>query len=77
MRIRVDWRVSCRLVGTTLKWLWIPLVLPLGIALYDGTALIPFVLPMVGTAILGIGLERLTEERDLRAREAFLMVSLT
>ncbi|MFC4552283.1 MULTISPECIES: TrkH family potassium uptake protein [Halorussus] len=77
MRIRVDWRVSCRLVGTILKWLWVPLLFPLGIALYDGTALLPFVLPILGTALLGLGLEQLTDERDLRAREAFLMVSLT
>ncbi|WP_138005515.1 TrkH family potassium uptake protein [Halalkalirubrum salinum] len=77
MRIRVDWRVSCRLVGTILKWLWVPLLFPLGIALYDGTALLPFALPILGTAILGLGLEQLTDERDLRAREAFLMVSLT
>ncbi|WP_435348553.1 TrkH family potassium uptake protein [Haloarchaeobius sp. HRN-SO-5] len=77
MRIRVDWRISCRLVGTILKWLWVPLVLPLALALYDGTPLLPFVLPMLGTAAIGFGLEQLTEERDLRAREAFLMVSLT
>ncbi|MFC4452053.1 MULTISPECIES: TrkH family potassium uptake protein [Halobacteriales] len=77
MRIRVDWRVSCRLVGTILKWLWVPLLFPLGIALYDGTALLPFVLPILGTVLLGFGLEQLTDERDLRAREAFLMVSLT
>ena len=77
MRVRVDWRVSCRLVGTILKWLWIPLVLPLGLALYDGTPLLPFVLPMIGTVVGGLGLEQLTEDRDLRTREAFLMVSLT
>ena len=77
MRIRVDWRVSCRLVGTILKWLWVPLVLPLGLALYDGTPLLPFLLPMLGTVVVGFGLEQLTEERDLRAREALLMVSLT
>ncbi|GAA0196559.1 TrkH family potassium uptake protein [Haladaptatus pallidirubidus] len=77
MRIRVDWRVSCRLVGTILKWLWVPLVFPLGIALYDGTAIVPFILPMLGTAGLGLGFEQLTEKSDLRVREAFLMVSLT
>ncbi|RLM89587.1 TrkH family potassium uptake protein [Halobellus sp. Atlit-38R] len=77
MRIRVNWRVSCRLVGTILKWLWVPLVFPLGLALYDGTALLPFALPMVGTVVVGVGLEQLTEDRDLQTREAFLMVSLT
>jgi trk system potassium uptake protein TrkH len=56
--IRVDWRVSCRLVGTVLKWLWVPLALPLGIALLDGSALLPFVAPIAGTVALGVGLER-------------------
>ena len=77
MRVRVDWRVSCRLVGTVLKWLWIPLLVPLGIALADGTALAPFAVPMIGTALVGLGLERLTDEINLGPREAFLMVSLT
>lgn len=77
MSVRVDWRVSCRLVGTILKWLWVPMCVPFGIALYDGTALAPFAVPMLGTALLGLGLEQVTERRDLRAREAFLMVALT
>ncbi|GGM65174.1 trk system potassium uptake protein TrkH [Halarchaeum rubridurum] len=75
--LRVDWRVSCSLVGTVVKWLWVPLCLPLVLALYDGTALTPFLVPMALTAVVGFGLERLAETRDLRAREAFLMVSLT
>ncbi|MFC6723247.1 TrkH family potassium uptake protein [Halobium palmae] len=77
MKVRTNWRVSCRLVGTILKWLWVPLLLPFGTALYDGTPITPFALPMVGTVLLGFGLEQLTDERDLRAREGFLMVSLT
>ncbi|WP_336023478.1 TrkH family potassium uptake protein [Halobellus salinisoli] len=77
MTLRVDWRVSVGLVGTILKWLWVPLSLPLALALYDGTTVLPFLVPMVGTAAVGAGLERLPETRDLRAREAFLMVALT
>ena len=77
MRVRVDWRVSCGLVGSILKWLWVPLLFPLFIALFDGAEVLPFVLPMVGTGLLGLGLEQLTERRDLQAREAFLMVSLS
>lgn len=77
MRTRVDWRVSCGLVGTVIKWLWVPLSLPLGVALVDGTAVVPFLVPMAGTVAVGIGLEQLTARRDLWAREAFLMVSLT
>jgi trk system potassium uptake protein TrkH len=77
MSVRVDWRVSCRLVGTILRWLWVPLLLPLAIAVYDGTDAVPFLAPMLGTVAAGLGLERLTDRSDLRAREALLMVSLT
>ncbi|WP_338729410.1 TrkH family potassium uptake protein [Haladaptatus sp. DJG-WS-42] len=77
MKPRVDWRVSVRFVGTILKWLWVPLLIPLGVALYDATTVFPFVLPMAGTVVVGIGLEQLTDQRDLGAREGFLMVSLT
>jgi len=75
--LRVDWRVSVGLVGTVLKWLWVPLSLPLALALYDGTPILPFLVPMLATAGVGSGLERLPETRDLQAREAFLMVALT
>ena len=77
MTLRVDWRVSVGLVGTVLKWLWVPLALPFALALYDGTPIVPFLVPMVGTLLLGAGLERLPDTRDLQAREAFLMVALT
>ena len=77
MTLRVDWRVSVGLVGTILKWLWVPLTLPFSLALYDGTPIVPFLVPMVGTLLVGAGLERLPETRDLQAREAFLMVALT
>lgn len=69
--------MSLRLLGTLLKWLWLPLLPSLGIALYDGTATTPFFVPMLATAAVGFGLEQLTEERTLWAQEAFLMVSLT
>ena len=74
--IRVDWRVSCRLVGTVLKWLWVPLALPLCVALVDGSARLPFVVPMAGTAALGVGRERLTGRGGRRPRVAFLLVPL-
>ena len=77
MTVRVDWRVSAGLVGTVCKWLWVPLLLPLLVAVLDGTSLVPFVVPMAGTVAFGLTLQRLTDRRDLRAREAFLMVALT
>ncbi|SFR63386.1 TrkH family potassium uptake protein [Halogeometricum limi] len=73
---QVEWRTSLRLVGTVLKWLWVPFLLPLGIALYDGTAVTPFVLPMAGVVVAGEGLERLTTDTTFREREAFLMVAV-
>ncbi|WP_136601013.1 TrkH family potassium uptake protein [Salinigranum halophilum] len=77
MRTRIDWRVSCRLVGTILKWLWVPLTLPLALALLDGTPPLPFLAPMAGTLVLGTALEQLTDSTELGLREGFLMVSLT
>jgi trk system potassium uptake protein TrkH len=77
MTLRVDWRVALALVGTVLKWLSVPLSLPLALAVVEETPAGPFLVPLVGTVIVGAGLERLTDARDLRTREAFLMVALS
>jgi len=76
MTLRVDWRLSLSLVGTVLKWLSAPLVLPLAVAVYDGVDVVPFAATIVLTVGAGVGMESLSEERDLHPREAFLMVSL-
>ena len=36
MNLRVDWRASCSLVGTVVKWLSVALLGPLAVALYHG-----------------------------------------
>ncbi|WIV67396.1 TrkH family potassium uptake protein [Natrialbaceae archaeon AArc-T1-2] len=77
MRIRVDWRSSCSLTGTVLKWIAVPLVAPLALAAFDGDPILPFLVAIVVTAVAGISLERLSDDRDLRQREGFLMVALT
>ena len=77
MRIRVDWRSSCSLTGTVLKWLAVPLAVPLAVATYDGDPLAPFLAAIVVTTALGAALERLSDDRELGQREAFLMVALT
>lgn len=77
MTIRVDWRSSCSLVGTVLKWLAVPMAAPLALAVLDGDDLLPFVTAIVLTATIGFALERLSTERSLAQREAFLMVALT
>ncbi|MFC4356791.1 TrkH family potassium uptake protein [Halobium salinum] len=77
MRIRVDYRASLSLVGSVLKYLAVPLLFPLGIALAYGETVAPFLVTMTVTFLLGVGLERLDADPDLRAREGFLMVALT
>ncbi|OAQ53052.1 hypothetical protein HTG_09480 [Natrinema mahii] len=77
MRIRVDWRSSCSLTGTVLKWLAVPLGGPLALALVDGDDPLPFLVTIAVTVVLGAGLEALADEREIQQREAFLMVALT
>ncbi|ELY55061.1 TrkH family potassium uptake protein [Natronolimnohabitans innermongolicus] len=77
MQIRVDWRSSCSLTGTVLKWLAVPLAVPLVLAIFDGDDPLAFLVAIVATAAVGVALERLSEERSLGQREAFLMVALT
>ena len=77
MRLRVDYRASLSLVGTVLKYLVAPLAFPVFVALVYDETVVPFLVTMVVTASLGIGLERLRPDPDIRAREGFLMVGLT
>ncbi|WP_207589475.1 potassium transporter TrkG [Halomontanus rarus] len=77
MRIRVDWRSSCSLTGTVLKWLAVPLAAPLVLAVFDGDDAVPFVVAIAVTIVVGAAFERLSETRELGQREAFLMVALT
>ncbi|MHB9285514.1 TrkH family potassium uptake protein [Halobacteriales archaeon Cl-PHB] len=77
MNLRVDWKASVSLVGTVLRYLAVPLVLPLLAGLYYGEEVVTFGVVIVLTVLLGYGLERLDEDPDLGAREGFLMVALT
>ncbi|MFB6154743.1 MAG: TrkH family potassium uptake protein [Haloferacaceae archaeon] len=77
MKLRVNYRASLSLVGSVLKYLSIPLLLPLLAAVYYGETVVPFVAAAVVTVGLGAALERLAPDPDIRAREGFLMVSVT
>ncbi|MEF8883323.1 MAG: TrkH family potassium uptake protein, partial [Halapricum sp.] len=77
LRVRVDWRASVSLVGTVLKYLTVPLVLPLLVGLYYGEGVVPFVATMAMVFLVGFGLEGLDPDPDIGAREGFLMVGLT
>lgn len=77
MRLRVDYRASLSLVGTVLKYLAVPLFVPVIAGLAYGETVIPFLVTMLLTVAAGYGLERLRPDPDIGAREGFLMVALT
>lgn len=76
VRIRVAWRVSLGLTGTVLTYLAVPLLFPVGLALYYGEPVGPFLVAIAATLALGIGLNTVSTQGDLGVREAFLAVSL-
>jgi len=69
----VDWRAIGGLVGSLLAVLSLTLLVPAALALYDGNALAPFLVPFAGGLVLGLGLRRLAAgARSLRAHDGFL-----
>lgn len=83
--VRVNWRASLSLVGTVLRWLALPLMLPIFIAVYEvaveGTSpmdgLVPLLTAVALTVFVGVVLERLGDSSEIGGREAFLMVALS
>ena len=75
--LRVDWRASLSLIGTVLKYLAVPLGLPLLVSIIYGEDVLIFLLTIVVTLVVGVGLEQLDPEPDIGAREGFLMVAGT
>jgi trk system potassium uptake protein TrkH len=77
MKIHVDYRASLSLIGTVLKFMAVPLCIPLVIALIYRESLLPFVATILVTVLVGSALERLRPDPQLGHREGFLMVGLT
>jgi trk system potassium uptake protein TrkH len=77
LSLRVDWRASCSLVGTVVKWLAVAMVFPLALAIFYGEGVTTFVASMALAVAVGWSLEQLDDDPDLGAREGFLMVALT
>ena len=73
----VRYRASLSLVGTVLRYLSVPLLVPLFVSVYYGETVAPFVVTILVTAFLGTSLERLDPDPDIGAREGLLMVALT
>jgi trk system potassium uptake protein TrkH len=77
VKLRVDYRASLSLVGSVLKYLSVPLVIPIVTALVYDETILPFVVTIALTVVVGVGLERLEPDPDILAREGFLMVGMT
>jgi trk system potassium uptake protein TrkH len=75
---RVDWRASLGLVGRVVKFLSVPLLVPLAVALvYGGRDAVTFAVTAGLALVAGAALERLDPDPDIGAREGFLMVGAT
>ena len=77
--IRVDWRASVSLTGSVVKWLTVPMLFPVALALYYGRGIEAFLVTVPLALGVGYSLERLHDDpgEALGAREGFLMVALT
>jgi len=76
--LRVDWRASAALVGTVVKWLSVPLLVPLGVSLYYGDGGVAAFVATVAVALAaGSAMERLGDVENVGSREGFLMVAAT
>ena len=75
----VRWRAAVSLTGSVVKWLTVPMLVPVVLALYYGRGLLPFLVAVPVAFLLGFGLERLHDDPGdaLGPREGFLMVALT
>ncbi|SEV84189.1 TrkH family potassium uptake protein [Natrinema salifodinae] len=77
MRIRINWQTSLALTGTVLKYLSVPLLVPLTVALIYREAILAFVATIALTIAVGHALERLSPMPDLQVREAMLFVAIS
>ncbi|APX96126.1 TrkH family potassium uptake protein [Natronorubrum daqingense] len=77
MKIRVDWRASVSLTGTICKYLSLALFVPLAVAVVYQRDILVFVVTIVITVTIGLLLERVDPDPELRPREAMLLVALS
>lgn len=77
MKLVVDVRSSVHVIAILLQWFALAFVLPLAVAFFYGEILWPWLLSLGVALLLGTGLRVLTRtSREVRAREAFLVVGL-
>ncbi len=77
MKLVVDVRSSVHVIAILLQWFALAFLLPLAVAFFYGEILWPWLLSLGVALLLGTGLRVLTRtSREIRAREAFLVVGL-
>jgi trk system potassium uptake protein TrkH len=76
-RLAIDVAAVANLVGTLAKYLGVATVFPIGLALYYGDPVWPYIVTGLGTSGFGFLLERVTAgaRSQLGVREGFLVVS--
>ncbi len=72
----MNWRVSLSLVGTTIKYLGLVMLVPLAVAVIYGDDIWVFAVSLVALVAIGLAIESLERDRDLGPREALLFVAL-
>ncbi|MFB6298430.1 MAG: TrkH family potassium uptake protein [Salinirussus sp.] len=75
--VRVDWRASLSLVGSVLTYLSLPLLIPLGVAVFYGDDVVAFGATLAVAVLAGFALGQLDDDPDIAAREGFLVVGVT
>ncbi|MFP4228081.1 MAG: TrkH family potassium uptake protein [Salinivenus sp.] len=70
-------RRASRVLGPVLKWFSAVFLVPGSVALYHGTPVLPFVVPLALSLGVGFLLEAIGSERDLAVEDGFLLVTLT
>lgn len=69
-------RVS-NVLGPVLKWFAAIFLVPASVALFHGTSLLPFLIPLGLSLGMGVVLERSGSDRELEVEDGFLLVTLT
>ncbi|WP_253738100.1 TrkH family potassium uptake protein [Halohasta salina] len=77
MKWRLDWYATLSLVGTVIKYLALTMLVPLAVAVVYGEDIWVFVVSLAIALTVGVGLEQLDDDPDLRPPEALLLVSLS
>lgn len=77
MTRRVDPRTVAGLLGRVVKYLSVPLLVPLVTAIRYGESPLPFLVTMVVTLGLGLALERLDPNPTLGTADGFVFVGAT